>query len=91
MTRIFIAPLLVLVAVLSVAALPPRPAAKSNLRLPSPPYRYANVELPTHFTQPERKDDNTPPDNPLSDDGATLGRVLFGGVVGGLAHPSGPR
>jgi len=77
MTRIFIAPLLVLVVVLSAAALPPRPAARSTLKLPATPYRYANVALPAHFTQPGRKDDNTPPDNPLSDDGATLGRVLF--------------
>ena len=77
MTRIFIAPLLVLVVVLSAAALPPRPAARSTLKLPATPYRYANVALPAHFTQAGRKDDNTPPDNPLSDDGATLGRVLF--------------
>ena len=77
MTRIFIAPLLVLVVVLSAAALPPRPAAGSTLKLPATPYRYANVELPAHFTQPGGKDDNTPSDNPLSDDGATLGRVLF--------------
>jgi cytochrome c peroxidase len=33
--------------------------------------------LPGHFNQPGRNDDNTPPDNPLTDDGATLGRVLF--------------
>ena len=77
MTRIFIAPLLVLVVVLSAAARPPRPAASGTLELPATPYRYANVALPAHFTQPGRTDDNTPPDNPLSDDGATLGRVLF--------------
>jgi cytochrome c peroxidase len=77
MTRILIGPLLVLVVVLSAAALPPRPAAKGTLNLPATPYRYANVELPAHFTQPGRNDDNTPSDNPLSDHGATLGRVLF--------------
>jgi cytochrome c peroxidase len=77
MTRILIGPLLVLVFVSSPAALPPRPTAKSNLKLPATPYRYANVALPAHFTQPARNDDNTPPDNPVSDDGATLGRVLF--------------
>ena len=54
MTRIFIAPLLVLVVVLSAAALPPRPAARSTLKLPATPYRYANVELPAHFAQPGR-------------------------------------
>ncbi len=77
MTRILFGSRMVLVVVLSAAALSPlRPAAKSPLNLPATPYRYANVELPAHFTQPGR-DDNTPPDNPLSDDGATLGRVLF--------------
>src|SRR5687768_8253879 len=74
MTRIFCGALLVLVFVSSAAVLSPsRPA----VNLPATPYRYANVELPAHFTQPGRNHDNTPPDNPLSDDGATLGRVLF--------------
>jgi cytochrome c peroxidase len=78
MTRILFGRLLVLVFVVSAAALlPSRPSAKSTLKLPATPYRYANVELPAHFTQPGRNDDNTPADNPLSDDGATLGRVLF--------------
>ncbi len=78
MTRILCGPLLVLVFVLSAAVVfPSRPAAKNTLKLPGKPYRYANVELPAHFTQPGRNHDNTPPDNPLSDDGATLGRVLF--------------
>src|SRR5687768_5240994 len=78
MTRILFGPLLVLVFFLS-AAVPSssRPAAKNTLNLPATPYRYANVELPAHFTQPGRSHDNTPPDNPLSDDGAALGRVLF--------------
>jgi len=75
MTRILIGPLLVLVFVLSAAVL--SPSATSTLNLPATPYRYANVELPAHFTQPGRSHDNTPPDNPLTDDGATLGRVLF--------------
>ena len=78
MTRILIGPLLVLVFVLIAAVLtPPRPVARSILNLPATPYHYANVDLPAHFTQPERSDDNTPPDNPLTDHGATLGRVLF--------------
>ena len=78
MTRILFGPLLLLVFVLSAAALSPwRPATKNTLNLPATPYRYANVKLPAHFTQPGRNHDNTPPNNPLSDDGATLGRVLF--------------
>jgi cytochrome c peroxidase len=54
-----------------------RPTAQVALRLPDTPYDYAGVELPEHFAQPGRNDDNTPLDNPLTDDGATLGRVLF--------------
>ncbi len=78
MMRILIGPLLVLVFV-SIAAMriPSQPAAKHILKFPSTPYRYANIDLPAHFTQPSRNHDNTPPDNPLTDDGATLGRVLF--------------
>ena len=78
MTRIFYGALLALGLVLSAATLSPsRLAARSILVLPATPYRYANVELPAHFTQAGRNHDNTPPDNPVSDDGATLGRVLF--------------
>jgi cytochrome c peroxidase len=78
MIRIHFGPLLVL-AFVSIAAVlsPSRPAAKNILNLPATPYRYANVKLPAHFTQPGRNNDNTPPDNPLSDHGVTLGRVLF--------------
>ena len=51
--------------------------------LPETPYRYADADLmlPTHFTAggPDsiRAADNTPSDNPTTNDGATLGRVLF--------------
>lgn len=76
MLRHLFGPLLVLVFVLCAAALS-RPAAKTRLDLPAAPYRYANLELPIHFTQRGRNNDNTPADNPLSDAGATLGRVLF--------------
>jgi cytochrome c peroxidase len=42
------------------------------------PYQYAYLDLPSHFTQPAaEKFDNTPADNPVTDTGATLGRVLF--------------
>ena len=76
MVRFLFGPLLVLGFVWSTAALAP-PPARSALNLPTTPYRYANVELPAHFTQPGKNYDNTPLDNPLTDDGATLGRVLF--------------
>src|SRR5687767_7105710 len=48
------------------------------LQLPPVPYRYADVELPTHFKVPNaQRFDNTPRDNPITDAGATLGRVIF--------------
>lgn len=59
-----------------------QPAAADRLdepRLPAVPYRYA-VELPAHFSDgPDgvAGADNTPPDNPVTDAGAALGRVLF--------------
>lgn len=53
-------------------------AVLSVLDLPIVPYDYAGIELPAHFQRPEVLAlDNTPADNPLSNDGATLGRVLF--------------
>jgi cytochrome c peroxidase len=65
-----------LVAV-AVAAISMWARPTQGLHLPDAPYSYASVELPPHFRQPGRNDDNTPPDNPLTDHGATLGRVLF--------------
>jgi cytochrome c peroxidase len=57
---------------------PAKPSTARTLRLPAKPYRYADVELPTHFTtRTARRFDNTPSDNPVTDAGATLGRVLF--------------
>lgn len=61
----------------------PREAGKKTaevrrLHLPEKPFNYANVELPAHFkTRAVRDLDNTPRDNPITDAGATLGRVLF--------------
>ncbi len=46
--------------------------------LPATPYFYANLVLPNYFNQPNILGEvNTPPNNPISDNGATLGRVLF--------------
>ena len=46
--------------------------------LPRTPYGYAAIPLPAHLqTPPNRVADNTPRDNPITDAGATLGRVLF--------------
>lgn len=45
-----------------------------KLDLPDVPYDYTQVSLPAHF---DFDFDNTPLDNPLTNEGATLGRVLF--------------
>jgi cytochrome c peroxidase len=57
---------------------PAGPPAARTLRLPDTPYRYAGLDLPAHFQAPVAlRFDNTPADNPVTDAGATLGRVLF--------------
>jgi cytochrome c peroxidase len=78
MIRILFGPLLVLVFI-SIAPMlsQSQPAARNILNLPATPYRYADVTLPAHFTQPGPNHDNTPPHNPMTDHGVTLGRVLF--------------
>jgi cytochrome c peroxidase len=54
-----------------------RPGTRA-LSLPATPYQYAIVDLPAHFRTPAAtRFDNTPADNPVTDAGATLGRVLF--------------
>lgn len=62
------------------------PIEESVLNLPVSPFDYITINLPSHFTtnvpgQPLPTSingtDNTPADNPITNDGATLGRVLF--------------
>lgn len=49
-----------------------------TLNLPSDPYNYSNITLPSHLlVQPVQGTNNTPTTNPTTDLGATLGRVLF--------------
>ncbi|MEE1674369.1 cytochrome c peroxidase [Agarivorans aestuarii] len=61
---------------------------ETELNLPEEHFNYANIALPTHYTEnnfPAQSQfqhaaielDNTPVDNPITDAGATLGRVLF--------------
>jgi cytochrome c peroxidase len=57
---------------------PGRPPAARTLHLPKEPYRYTGLDLPAHFqTEFVRRFDNVPKDNPVTDHGATLGRILF--------------
>jgi cytochrome c peroxidase len=41
------------------------------------PDNYAAITYPAHYGPPVRGSDNAPDDNPVTDRGATLGRVLF--------------
>jgi len=45
--------------------------------LPEIPYNYSNPDFPDTFTPYVFGFNNTPTDNPITDDGVTLGRVLF--------------
>jgi cytochrome c peroxidase len=45
--------------------------------LPNTPYNYANIPLPIDVVNNLSGMDNTPTNNPITDHGATLGRVLF--------------
>ncbi len=55
-----------------------KPAPARTLHLPDKPYHYAGLDLPAHFQNEfVRRFDNTPDNNPVTDHGATLGRVLF--------------
>jgi cytochrome c peroxidase len=57
---------------------PDKPSTERTLHLPATPDHYAEIDLPDPFkTQLAKSFDNTPRDNPVTDDGATLGRVLF--------------
>jgi len=59
----------------------------AELNLPDDHFNYANIELPSHIANNEFPSqfqfqsteayDNTPIDNPITNAGATLGRVLF--------------
>lgn len=48
----------------------------AELNLPEVPLNYAGDDFPDHFSNINNFD-NTPVDNPITDAGATLGRVLF--------------
>jgi cytochrome c peroxidase len=45
--------------------------------LPAAPFNYGNIPFPAHITACLATEDNTPAVNVITDNGATLGRVLF--------------
>lgn len=46
-------------------------------QLPAASYNYSNLPLPAHIMACLSTEDNTPANNPTTNEGATLGRVLF--------------
>ena len=46
-------------------------------QLPASPFNYSNLVFPVHIANALLLTDNTPASNPITNDGATLGRVLF--------------
>ncbi|GAA6136288.1 cytochrome c peroxidase [Arenicella sp. 4NH20-0111] len=73
-------PIVVIVITAAMALTVPSVNGQTELRpiLPNSLLNYANPPLPAHFSlNGIRNADTTPNDNPTSDAGATLGRVLF--------------
>jgi cytochrome c peroxidase len=60
---------------------PPQVVLSDTLNLPTTPYDYASLgSMPAYiknYLAAHPEVDNTPSDNPITNDGATLGRVLF--------------
>ena len=50
---------------------------RRTLHLPQPVFDYESDQLPQHFKIVAAERDNTPTSNPITNHGATLGRVLF--------------
>ena len=50
---------------------------RQQVRLPKTPYDYTQASLPKYVRKHAAMYDNTPADNPITNHGATLGRVLF--------------
>ena len=48
-----------------------------SVHLPEEVYDYKSVQLPEYASEDAARFDNTPHNNPITNDGATLGRVLF--------------
>ncbi len=57
---------------------PPVDPVAAVLNLPPAPFNYSNIALPPYLNAPNIIGQiNTPGNNPITDNGATLGRVLF--------------
>lgn len=74
----FLSALMAFAALAWRAPAPPDPGSGDCLNLPEQYFNYAQIGLPPHLQAPGLLTlDNTPAGNPITDAGATLGRVLF--------------
>ena len=78
--------LFVVMLILSLSSCEQEINSHKVLRLPDTLYNYSNVDFPEHFSERVNgglfeispfDNDNLPSDNPITNEGATLGRVLF--------------
>lgn len=79
--KLFLAALVAGIAAFQACSKTETEAAPENntaslLNLPAIPYNY-NTAFPSYAAQALQATDNTPANNPITNDGATLGRVLF--------------
>ena len=72
MRKIYFSLIVILIITMSFSAI-----NYLEIFLPITPYNYANIPFPSDVVSNLSQMDNTPADNPITDDGATLGRVLF--------------
>ena len=56
---------------------PVTPGGTGSPTLPAVTFTYAGIAYPAYMLPAMANTDNTPADNPITNDGATLGRVLF--------------
>lgn len=79
---------LLLAAIWILASVQPSDGRTTDPHLPEQPFDYAGIALPAHYQSADfpsgrrnsgsaADQDNTPPSNPITNAGATLGRVLF--------------
>ena len=76
---VFTFSLILLINTAAILEVPPLPPIEACLDLPEEYFNYENIEVPPYIANiPTLGDiDNTPANNPITDEAATLGRVLF--------------
>lgn len=69
--------LLILTSIIALCSFMTQRVQGDCLNLPTVPYNYSNIVFPADILNNISEMDNMPASNPTTDEGATLGRVLF--------------